>query len=289
MRAVHPQRLPLTGALPSTQLDRAFEYARRRARPLLAGCLPAGWPPALADSAAAWRALSDGVDLIEIALPSANPYLDGETMRAAGRETLASGYRHEDTLGLIGWLSQRVPVLIMAYWSTVTQRGAGRVARELANAGAAAAVLPDMPICRTAHWAWTADVAGLHTILLTSPDGTPRHPATAGTGAVYLPASAGSTGSQSGPDPGLARRVSRVRSLTGLPVITGIGISTPRHAAVAARAGADCVLAGSSFTRAAASADPGGAVSRLADGFRKALTADPSGIGHLSTTARILN
>jgi tryptophan synthase alpha chain len=270
-----PAVVPPSYEPPCARLDRLFDRVRYQGRPLLAGCLPAGWPPALAGNAAAWQALAAGVDLVEIALPSDDPYFDGDAMRAANQESLAAGYRHEDTLALISWLSVRVPVLVMTYWRAVDRYGPGRMARDLAAAGAAGAVLPDLPICRTAHWAWTARAAGLHTVLLASPDGAPRHPGGAGSGAVYLPATAGPTGSRSGPAPGLSRRVSRARTLTGLPVITGIGISAPRDAAVAARAGADCVLVGSAFTRAVASpgpsGDPGAAVSRLAGAFRESL------------------
>ncbi|HEY1699082.1 MAG TPA: tryptophan synthase subunit alpha [Trebonia sp.] len=270
-----PAVVPPPYGPPCARLDRLFDRVRYQGRPLLAGCLPAGWPPALAGNAAAWQALAAGVDLVEIALPSDDPYFDGDAMRAANQESLAAGYRHEDTLALISWLSVRVPVLVMTYWRAVDRYGPGRMARDLAAAGAAGAVLPDLPICRTAHWAWTASAAGLHTVLLASPDGAPRHPGGAGSGAVYLPATAGPTGSRSGPAPGLSRRVNRARTQTGLPVITGIGISAPRDAAVAARAGADCVLVGSAFTRAVASPGPGGdsgaAVSRLAGAFRESL------------------
>lgn len=266
----------VTGGPPSVRLDQAFEDARRQARVLLAGCLHAGWPPTMVNRAAAWRALAANVDLIEIALPTTDPYFDGETMRTANRQALAAGYRHEDTLALISWLSARVPVLVMAYWRTIAEHEAGRMARELAAAGAAGTVLPDLPVCRTARWVWTASAAGLATILLTSPDGSPRHPAAAGTGAVYLPAAAGATGGSSGPDPGLPARVRTARARTGLPVITGIGISSPADVYAAARAGAECVLVGSAFARAAATADPGIAVSRLASSYRKALTSGES-------------
>jgi len=90
--------------------------------------------------------------------------------------------------------------------------------------------------------------------------------AAVGTGAVYLRAAGGVTSTSAAVDPCLAAHVRQARDVTGLPVITGIGITSPARAAAAAAASASGIVIGSAFARevAARPADPGGAVRDLA-------------------------
>jgi tryptophan synthase alpha subunit len=66
------------------------------------------------------------------------------------------------------------------------------------------------------------------------------------------PAAPGSTATSAGLHATLADQLQQVRAVTGLPVITGIGITGPDRAAEAAAAGADAVILGSAVTAATA-------------------------------------
>jgi tryptophan synthase alpha chain len=263
-------------------------------RPLLGGCLPAGWPAADRARRSAWEALADSVGLVEVALPTPWPYLDGKTMRNAYVEALDGGYRHGDAVDLVGRLVDRgAAVIVMAYWHTLAADLS--LAGHLARAGAAGIVIPDLPAASACTWSDTARAIGLHTILLAASanPGDLAMIARFATGAVYVPAADGPTGTGGRLRNRLADKIGQVRKRTGLPVITGIGITSPARAAEAARSCPDAIIAGSVFIWAVAgAADPAAAIRSVAGRFawsigeadgRKAPRAD-LGIGRASSS-----
>jgi tryptophan synthase alpha chain len=268
---VIPQAAPSPAA---GRFDTALRSAAARGRPLLAGCLPAGWPSGRRGRGAAWEALAGSSDLVEVALPSRWPYLDGETMRRAYAQALDGGYRHDLAIGLAGDLAAAgKPVIVMAYWHTIG--GDAGLARDFAAAGAAGLVIPDLPASCAPSWSEAARGAGLHTILLSGS----TDPADLGftarvsSGAVYVPAAGGPTGGPSSLREDLGGTVGAVSRLTGLPVMTGIGITGPGRAGLAARARPAVIIAGSAFVRAAAGAgNPGAAIRVLAGQFTNAIS-----------------
>ncbi|MFE6160002.1 tryptophan synthase subunit alpha [Streptomyces sp. NPDC056486] len=131
----------------------------------------------------------------------------------------------------------------------------------------------DLPDHQTARWQAAAKDANLHTPRL-----IPRHRAdtdlaqvTAGaSGWLYAPASTAPTGYHGPLDiPALATFTGRLRAASPLPVVSGVGISTPALAARVAPL-VDAVVIGTPLVRALAT-DPGQAPA-LTAAFAQALT-----------------
>ncbi|MFR9676890.1 tryptophan synthase subunit alpha [Streptomyces sp. TR02-1] len=238
---------------PAARLDAVFTTARTEHRPVLIGCLPAGYPTPTA-SYTALRLVARHVDILEIALPAPVPVLDGPDMAHAAATALDAGTTPATTMNLIRALTHATdtPITLMSYWDPISRHGPDAMAAALAAAGAAGAVLPDIhPHGRAAtNWRAAATTHRLHSTFLAGEDQLAAAALTS-TGWVYLPATCGPTGTHTGINlPYLRRRLAQIPNRTSLPVCAGIGISSPQQAAAVARSGADGVIIGSALLRA---------------------------------------
>jgi tryptophan synthase alpha chain len=170
-------------------------------------------------------------------------------------------------------------VLVMTYWNPVDRYGAARFAADLAAAGGAGCILPDLPVEEAGPWLAAADELGLATVFVVAPSSRDQRLATitaSGTGFVYAAAVMGVTGSRNQVGEMAEDLVRRTRATTDLPVCVGLGVSTAAQAAEVA-AFADGVIVGSAFVQRlldAASPEDGYAAVRelaaeLAEGVRK--------------------
>jgi len=265
---------PAPPARPSPHAARfssALQDARRSRRSLLGACLPAGWPPALADDSAAYRHAASVLDIITVAVPTMSAPTDGPIMRAAHRAALSGGWRPDDLPRLVAQLgASGAMVLVTGHWHSFTDSDPARFAASLANAGAAGVIIPDMPAEDSAFWTGPAADAGLHMILVAGRRGVP---AVRGSGAVYLPVDPGPAELTARRHHGMVSRIRQVQAAAQLPVLAGIGISTSNRAMSAARAGAEAVFLGSSLVAAMTShpESASAAVSTVTARFRSAL------------------
>src|SRR5919112_4011231 len=123
----------------------AFAGARAEGRAALVGYLPAGFPD-VAGSIEALRTLVDsGCDIIEVGLPYSDPVMDGPTIQAAAQQALERGIRTTDVLRTVEAVAAtRAPTVIMTYWNPVERYGVARFAADLADAGGAGLITPDL-------------------------------------------------------------------------------------------------------------------------------------------------
>ncbi|MET8855525.1 tryptophan synthase subunit alpha [Streptomyces sp. NPDC004579] len=233
-------------------LTRAIEAARAQDRSALATYLPVGFPDRLTNLDA-FHLLAQSADVIELGIPHAEGVLDGPVIREASRTALDAGFKMTHLFDAASELSASADaaLLVMSYWQPLHAYGPERWAAQAASVGVAGVIVPDLPYEASASWRATAQDAGLASVPLVSHRTQPDRLAAiadAATGMVYAPATTGLTGSTgplSGHLPGL---ITRLRSLTTLPVAAGIGISTPEQARTAA-AWADVVVVGSAVIR----------------------------------------
>jgi tryptophan synthase alpha chain len=125
------------------------------------------------------------------------------------------------------------------------------MARSLAAAGIAAAIVPDLPLEELGPWAEEADLAGVETVLLVAPSTPPERVARICErcrGFVYAVARMGVTGERAALGGDAAAVVSRIRDATDLPVCVGIGVSTAEQAVEVCEV-ADGVVVGSALVR----------------------------------------
>jgi tryptophan synthase alpha chain len=213
-----------------------------------------------------------GADLVELGVPFSDPLADGPVIHAAATEALRAGATPLWVLEVCAAVSERIPVVLMAYANLVLGHD-GFLDQALA-AGASGLIVPDLPHDEAGDLRAECDARGLALVPLAAPSSTDERLAEIGRdarGFVYTVSLAGTTGERDELPPGLARTVERVRASATVPVAVGFGISTPAQARAVGDI-ADGVIVGSRLVRAAGE---GGAeaVGALVAGLSEALVA----------------
>ncbi|WP_067691373.1 tryptophan synthase subunit alpha [Nocardia jejuensis] len=225
--------------------------AKQEDRAALIAYLPAGFPSVDTGIAALTTVLNSGADIVEIGLPHSDPVIDGPTIHTAVDAALRGGVRIEDVLRTVREVVEATgkPALIMSYWNPISRYGIERFATELAEAGGAGCILPDLPVQESESWRRHATANDLATVFVVAPSSKDERLAeitTAGSGFVYAASMMGVTGSRESTTEAAHTLVRRTRATTDLPICVGIGISTPARAAEVA-AFADGVIVGTAF------------------------------------------
>jgi len=236
-----------------TSAGAAFASARAEGRSALVGYLPAGFPT-VAGSIAALRVMVEaGCDVIEIGLPYSDPVMDGPTIQTAAHQALEGGVRTADALKVVEAVAHTgVPTLVMTYWNPIERYGVERWAADLAAAGGAGMITPDITPDHGGEWVAAADAHDLDKVFLVAPSSTDERIAmttAACRGFVYATAVMGVTGARTTTSELAAPLVARTRAATDLPIGVGLGVSNGDQAAEVARH-ADGVIVGSAFVRA---------------------------------------
>lgn len=233
-------------------LDETFAKAKADARAALVGYLPAGYPT-VPGAITALRAMVDsGVDIVEVGLPYSDPLMDGPVIQRAVDAALVSGVTTVDVLRTVEDMAAAgVPTLVMSYWNPLLRYGPERFARDLAAAGGAGVITPDLIPDEADDWLPAARSVKLDTVFLVAPSSTDERlalTAAACRGFVYAASTMGVTGTRDQVSDAAETLVSRVRAVTDLPVGVGLGVSSGEQAAELARF-ADGVIVGSAFVR----------------------------------------
>lgn len=252
-------------------------------RAALVGYVTGGFPstPGSLDLA---RALLRHCDLLEIGLPFSDPVMDGPILQETSRLALEEGFHPGDVCEMARRLREEgcnKPLLIMTYYNPLLRFGHAAFAAQARQTGIDGVIIPDLPPEEAEDWLAAACAAELDNIPFVAPN-TPSERiegnAAAGGGFLYCIASVGITGTREHLDDGLEAYARRVREHARLPLVLGIGISTPQQCAQAGQL-ADGVVVASAFMREYQRArDAGGghpaaaeATEAMAAGFRDAL------------------
>jgi tryptophan synthase alpha chain len=235
----------------------AFEEARGEGRAALMPYMMAGFPDPDASLAVADAYAANGADLIELGVPFSDPLADGPTIHAAATAALAAGATMDTAMQVCESVADRVPVVLMAYANMVLANGGpAEFASRAAAAGAAGAIVPDLPLGEDEEVQSALADAGLARVLLLAPTTPEERRARICAGAegfVYVVSTVGTTGEREQLPPGLADLVTAVKAEAEVPVAVGFGIGTPEQAAQVGEV-ADGVIIGSRLVRAAGEA-----------------------------------
>ena len=139
----------------------------------------------------------------------------------------------------------------MTYWNLVERYGVDAFARDLAGAGGAGLITPDLIPDEAAPWLAASDTYGLDRVFLVAPSSTDARlamTAAACRGFVYATSVMGVTGARARTSDAAPALVARVRAVTDRPVGVGLGVSNGAQAAEVA-AFADAVIVGSALVR----------------------------------------
>ena len=214
-----------------------------------------------------------GADVIEIGLPFSDPILDGPVIQQASTEAISRGATLPGILAALrNWRStapRQVPLIAMTYASHAYSRGLGRFCRDLADAGIAGTIIPDLPYSEAGEYLDEAAAAGLDATLMVTPATPPsqmRLIASRSRGFLYVMSVMATTGPSKERDGDGWATATRALRDSPRPALIGVGIDTPERAAAAARH-ADGVIVGSALVRqvldGATAADLAGSVAAL--------------------------
>ncbi|WP_256105745.1 tryptophan synthase subunit alpha [Streptomyces sp. ODS05-4] len=234
-------------------LSDTLAAAKAEDRAALIAYLPAGFPTVDGGIEAVKAVLDGGADIVEVGLPHSDPVLDGPVIQTADDIALRGGVRIADVLRTVREAHQATgkPVLVMTYWNPIDRYGVERFTAELAEAGGAGCILPDLPVQESALWREHADKHGLATVFVVAPSSKDARLAAiteAGSGFVYAASLMGVTGTRASVGAQAADLVRRTRATTELPVCVGLGVSDAAQAAEVA-AFSDGVIVGSAFVK----------------------------------------
>jgi tryptophan synthase alpha chain len=194
-----------------------------------------------------------GCDVIEVGLPYSDPVMDGPTIQAAAQQALDRGVRTTDVLRTVEAVAATgTPTVVMTYWNPVERYGVERFAADLASAGGAGLITPDLTPDSATDWIPAADAHDLDKVFLVAPSSTVERIAmttAACRGFVYATAVMGVTGARATTSDLAGPLVARTRAHTQLPIGVGLGVSNGDQAAEVASY-ADGVIVGSAFVRA---------------------------------------
>ena len=122
--------------------------AKAEGRAALIAYLPAGFPTVDGGIEAIKAVLDGGADVVEVGLPHSDPVLDGPVIQTADDIALRGGVRIADVMRTVKEAHEATgkPVLVMTYWNPIDRYGVERFTAELAEAGGAGCILPDLPV-----------------------------------------------------------------------------------------------------------------------------------------------
>ncbi len=231
-------------------ISSVFAARREDGRAALIPYVTAGHPQA-DSTVSVLRALADaGADIIELGLPFSDPLADGPTIQKSSFRSLQNGTTVDGVLAdLRRFRSERdTPVVIFTYLNPVLRYG---VDAFLADASADGLLLTDLPLGADPALEHAVADSPLDFIRLVAPttekDRVPDI-AESGSGFLYYISRTGVTGARSELRQDLAGEVEVLRTLVGLPVAVGFGISTPEQAREVGTV-ADGVVVGSALVR----------------------------------------
>ena len=233
----------MTGVLEAALRDKRAA-GRKLLVPYVTGGL-AGWQDAVRAITAA------GADAIEIGLPFSDPVMDGPVIQQASQMALEGGATPVSILDEARTLDIGIPLAVMCYYNTIHHAGHERFAHQLVAAGVVATLVPDLPLEESAPWCTAADAAGIETVMFaapTAPDERLPRIAARARGFVYSVGLLGVTGERDQLASTAASLARRLKAITDVPVLIGVGVSNAVQAQQAVQV-ADGVVMGASVIR----------------------------------------
>jgi tryptophan synthase alpha chain len=230
------------------RLETEFRAKRADGRKLLVPYITGGYP--------GWQeairaAAANGADAVEIGVPFSDPVMDGPVIQQASQASLDAGATPQGILDEVPRLDVEIPLLVMTYYNLVHHDGHRRFAHRLVEAGIAGCILPDLPLEESEPWTRAADHEGVETVMLaapTAPDERLPRVAARARGFLYSVGLLGVTGERSSLASTATDLARRLKEITDVPVLVGVGVSDAAQAREATRV-ADGVIQGASVVR----------------------------------------
>jgi tryptophan synthase alpha chain len=236
-----------------SRIEQMFGRLKGEDRAALIAYITAGDPTPEQTPALVAALERGGVDLIELGVPFSDPIADGPVIQRGADRALKAGTTVKKVLEIARQIREtsQIPLLLFTYLNPVLRYGLDKLARDAKAVGIDGCLLTDLSVEEAGPYVAAMRSAGLDTVFLAAPTSTHARlklVAEYSTGFVYLVSRTGVTGERAALSDALGGLIDEVRSVTGLPLAAGFGISTPEQAAQVAQM-ADGVVVGSALVR----------------------------------------
>ena len=236
-----------------------LRFRNEKGQAPLIGYLPALYPDKDKYKEIMELCFSMGLEFIEAGIPTENPYLDGQVIQKALAELIS------DTRGLQRFVQESGQIIhnsgmhgmAMLYNETLDYYGVDLLLEDCRTVGLEAVLVPNVSDKNREKLFKGSLITGVEIVNFIGIHNSDREieEITAlTTGFLYLQSTEGNTGGQFIGDTGVEKRLQNVKKKAesyNLPVALGFGINTPDDAELAAELGADAVIVGTSFLKAA--------------------------------------
>lgn len=244
-----------------TAISDRFKTLRENRECALIPFITAG-DPDLATTAAALQILDrSGADIIELGVPYSDPLADGPVIQAAATRSLQRGTTLDQVLEMLQVTtpSLRSPIVLFTYYNPILHRGIDKFFQQIATAGVAGLVVPDLPLEEAGGLLQPASELGIDLTLFVAPTSSAERIeaiARSSQGFIYLITVTGVTGIRTQTETRVSDLLKQVRGVTDKPIGVGFGISQVSQARQVKDWGADAVIVGSAFVKRLAEGSP---------------------------------
>jgi tryptophan synthase alpha chain len=164
--------------------------------------------------------------------------------------------------------SLRSPIILFTYYNPILHRGIDKFLAQIAAAGVAGLVVPDLPLEEAAGLLHPAKDRGIDLTLLVAPTSSAERIeaiARSSEGFIYLVSVTGVTGMRSQIEMRVSDLLKQIRAVTQKPIGVGFGISGVSQARQVREWGADAAIVGSAFVNRLAQGTPEQGLSAIAE------------------------
>jgi len=244
-----------------TAISDCFETLGHNGECALIPFITAG-DPDLETTAKALQVLDqNGADIIELGIPYSDPLADGPVIQASSTRALQRGTKLEQVLEMLQEVTPKLrsPIVLFTYYNPILHRGIDKFLQEIAAAGVAGLVVPDLPLEEAASLLQPASAIGIDLTLFVAPTSSDERIeaiARSSQGFIYLITVTGVTGMRSQVENRVSNLLKQIRGVTDKPIGVGFGISEAAQARQVREWGADAVIVGSAFVKRLAQGTP---------------------------------
>lgn len=251
----------LDGSFPApnaqSPLSARLAECEKQGRAALIGYLPVGFPTLDESIDAAIALGNNGADIIELGVPYSDPVMDGPVIQKATGVALENGFKLPQLFEAVRRITEATDavVVVMTYWNPVLAYGVKNFARDLAAAGGAGMITPDLVPDEASAWFEASDEYGLDRIFLAALSSSPERLVTiakASSGFVYAVSVMGVTGARTSVSEAARTLVADIKAAGAPRACVGLGVSTRAHVEEIGEY-ADGVIVGTALVKALAS------------------------------------
>lgn len=202
-----------------------------------------------------------GADIIELGVPFSDPIADGPTIQESSFIALQNGIDIPRCLAYVSEARSQgltVPVVFMGYYNPFLIYGERKLMHDCSVAGVSGFIVVDLPPEEAIRFRDVAREYNLSYIPLIAPSTTPSRMsrlASAASSFIYVVSTLGVTGARAAVSSDLPALLSRIKSITSLPLAVGFGVSDRKQFLQISAAGAEGVVIGSKIITTMKNAD----------------------------------